>query len=92
MASPDDDFDTPLTAFSRKPNDYKRKGPDGPPYVSSPHGEVVTSGKRKGKRKAQRKDAKRNATARQFCPPCERAHWTANDQRHGPSQLSCIAR
>lgn len=46
-----DDFDAPLTAIERRPNDYKRKGIDGPPYVSSPHGEVVKSGPRKGELK-----------------------------------------
>lgn len=47
MAIALDNFD----ACERRPNDYKRKGKDGPPYVSNPHGEVVKSGARKGELK-----------------------------------------
>lgn len=35
----------------RKPGDFKRKGADGPPYVSCPNGERVKSGARKGELK-----------------------------------------
>jgi hypothetical protein len=39
------------TTATRRPGDFRRRGTDGPPYVSDPNGGVVKSGQRKGEPK-----------------------------------------